>query len=45
MAKPGLKMAFGENPKRVYGEKDKSPSTRMATMAIAVKDFMKQKNI
>lgn len=31
----GLKMAFGENPKRVYGEKDKTPSTRMATMAIA----------
>ncbi|MBQ3205381.1 MAG: amidohydrolase family protein, partial [Peptococcaceae bacterium] len=30
----GLKMAFGENPKRVYGEKDKAPSTRMATMAI-----------
>lgn len=35
----GLKMAFGENPKRVYGEKDKSPSTRMATMAIARQGF------
>lgn len=28
-----LKAAFGENPKRAYGEKDKSPSTRMATAA------------
>ena len=35
----GLKMAFGENPKRVYGEKEKSPSTRMATMAIARQGF------
>lgn len=35
----GLKMAFGENPKRVYGEKDKTPSTRMATMAIARQGF------
>ncbi len=29
-----LKVAFGENPKRVYSEKQKSPSTRMATAAI-----------
>lgn len=42
MAKPGLK-AFGENPKRVYGEKDKSPSTRMATMAIARQGFYEAK--
>ena len=35
----GLKMAFGENPKRVYSEKDKAPSTRMATMAIARQGF------
>lgn len=35
----GLKMAFGENPKRVYGDKDKTPSTRMATMAIARQGF------
>ena len=35
----GLKMAFGENPKRVHGEKDKTPSTRMATMAIARQGF------
>ena len=32
-------MAFGENPKRVYSEKDKAPSTRMATMAIARQGF------
>ncbi|MFP4142588.1 MAG: amidohydrolase [Thermoplasmata archaeon] len=30
----GMKMAFGENPKRVYKEQDKSPSTRMGTAAI-----------
>lgn len=29
-----MKMAFGENPKRVYHEQKKSPSTRMATAAI-----------
>lgn len=28
-----MKCAFGENPKRVYNEKKKSPSTRMATAA------------
>ena len=39
----GLKMAFGENPKRVYGEKDKTPSTRMSTMAIARQGFYEAK--
>jgi len=29
----GLKMACGENPKRVYGEKGKAPSTRMGNVA------------
>lgn len=29
-----LKVAFGENPKRVYGQQHKAPSTRMATAAI-----------
>jgi imidazolonepropionase-like amidohydrolase len=29
-----VKVALGENPKRVYGEQRKSPSTRMATAAI-----------
>jgi len=30
----GMKAAFGENPKRVYRAKDKSPITRMATAAL-----------
>ena len=30
----GLKAAFGENPKRVYGTKKKMPATRMATAAL-----------
>ena len=29
----GLKMACGENPKRVYGEKNQTPSTRMGNVA------------
>jgi imidazolonepropionase-like amidohydrolase len=29
----GLKMACGENPKRVYGSKGKAPSTRMGNVA------------
>ncbi|HEX4242013.1 MAG TPA: amidohydrolase [Steroidobacteraceae bacterium] len=29
----GLKMACGENPKRVYGERHQSPSTRMGNVA------------
>jgi len=29
-----MKMAFGENPKRVYANKSKSPVTRMATASI-----------
>ncbi len=32
-AKPGLKMACGENPKRVYGGRGRLPSTRMGNMA------------
>lgn len=30
----GMKVAFGENPKRVYRAKDKAPTTRMATAAL-----------
>ena len=30
----GLKVAFGENPKSVYGEQKKMPMTRMATAAL-----------
>jgi imidazolonepropionase-like amidohydrolase len=29
----GMKMACGENPKRVYGEKEQAPSTRMGNFA------------
>jgi imidazolonepropionase-like amidohydrolase len=32
-APQGLKMACGENPKRVYGQRNTSPSTAMANMA------------
>lgn len=32
-AKQALKMACGENPKRVYGSRDKAPSTRMGNIA------------
>jgi len=32
-APQGLKMACGENPKRVYGEQHMAPSTRMGNMA------------
>ena len=30
----GLKMACGENPKRVYGSKGQTPATRMGNMAV-----------
>ncbi len=30
----GMKMALGENPKRVYGEQKKTPSTRMGNAAM-----------
>ncbi|NCB46604.1 amidohydrolase [bacterium] len=45
----GLKMAFGENPKRVYGEQKKFPSTRMGTAAVIrewlmkAQDYLKRK--
>ena len=32
-ARYGLKMACGENPKRVYGQRNQSPATRMGSMA------------
>ncbi len=32
-AKQALKMACGENPKRVYGSRDQKPATRMGNMA------------
>lgn len=33
-APPGLKMACGENPARVYGERNTMPSTRMGNIAV-----------
>lgn len=35
-----LKMALGENPKRVYGSKGRSPSTRMGNAYVARKAFI-----
>ncbi len=45
----GMKFAFGENPKRVYGEQKKFPSTRMGTAAVIrewlmkAQDYLKRK--
>lgn len=36
-----LKVAFGENPKRVYNGKGRAPSTRMATAAILRENLVK----
>ncbi|MCD6238329.1 MAG: amidohydrolase [Thermotogae bacterium] len=47
----GLKMAFGENPKRVYGEQKKTPSTRIGVAAVVrdyflkVQDYMAEKEL
>lgn len=41
MAPAAMKVAFGENPKRVYSGKSKAPSTRMATAAILRETLMK----
>lgn len=38
-----LKVAFGENPKRVYGGRKESPTTRMATAAIFREQMYKAK--
>jgi imidazolonepropionase-like amidohydrolase len=37
----GLKMACGENPKRVYGSKGKMPQTRMGNIALARETWAK----
>lgn len=37
----GLKMALGENPKRVYGDQKKSPITRMAQVALIREQLIK----
>lgn len=40
----GLKIAFGENPKRSYGEQKKMPYTRMATAAMLRQAFIDAEN-
>jgi len=43
-APAGLKVAFGENPKKVYGEQKKMPSTRMGTAALLRETLVKASN-
>lgn len=40
----GLKIAVGENPKRVYSNQKKMPSTRMATAALLRESLVKAQN-
>ncbi|GII23984.1 amidohydrolase [Planosporangium mesophilum] len=40
----GLKSALGENPKRVYGERKKTPSTRLGTAAVIRDAFTQTRN-
>ncbi len=40
----GLKAALGENPKRVYGEQQKTPSTRLGTAMVIRKAFIEAQN-
>jgi len=40
----GLKIAFGENPKRVYGEQKKKPVTRMAVAALLRNQLVKARH-
>lgn len=42
-APAALKIAFGENPKRIYGQKGKAPITRMATAALIREALIKAK--
>jgi imidazolonepropionase-like amidohydrolase len=40
-APQGMKMACGENPKRVYGERNTMPSTRMGNFAVDRQEWIK----
>ncbi len=40
----GLKSALGENPKRVYGERNETPSTRLGTAALIRSAFVAAQN-
>ncbi len=44
-AADGLKMACGENPKRVYGTARKAPMTRMGNLALQRSAFLKAKKL
>ncbi len=44
-APPGLKMACGENPKRIYGERKQQPMTRMGNLAVQREAFMKARRL
>jgi imidazolonepropionase-like amidohydrolase len=44
-APDGLKMACGENPKRVYGKDRRSPMTRMGNLAVQRAAFLKAKKL
>ncbi|WP_415645493.1 amidohydrolase [Stackebrandtia soli] len=44
VAPSGLKSALGENPKRVYGEQKKTPSTRLGTAAVIRGAFVDAQN-
>jgi imidazolonepropionase-like amidohydrolase len=41
----GLKMACGENPKRVYGERKQAPMTRMGNLALQREAFLKARRL
>jgi imidazolonepropionase-like amidohydrolase len=40
----GVKMALGENPKRVYGGKNKMPATRLGNAAVMREAFVQARN-
>jgi imidazolonepropionase-like amidohydrolase len=44
-APDGLKMACGENPKRVYGRDKRSPSTRMGNLAVQRNAFLRAQKL
>jgi imidazolonepropionase-like amidohydrolase len=44
-APDGLKMACGENPKRVYGQNHRMPSTRMGNLAVQRAAFLKAQKL
>jgi imidazolonepropionase-like amidohydrolase len=44
-APDGLKMACGENPKRVYGSRQRAPMTRMGNLALQRAAFLKARKL